>query len=89
MTDRIILKHANTSILQNGCNTNLQDTDHWTALWHAYSNSDEDMMNLLLKSGANKEIPDADGHTLLDDARENEDDSVIELLQRFTRSWTN
>ena len=74
---------------QNGCDVNIQDGDQWTALWHAYSNSDEDMMNMLLKSGANKEIPDADGRTILQDAQENEDDSVIELLQRFSRSWIN
>ena len=43
------------SILQNGCDVNMKDEDSWTALWHAYSNSDEEIMTLLLKSGADNE----------------------------------
>ena len=43
-----------TSIFQNGCYVNMKDEESWTALWHAYSNSDEEIMTLLLKSGADK-----------------------------------
>ena len=67
----------------------MKDEDSWTALWHAYSNSDEEIMTLLLKSGAEKDSPDSEGKTLLQDATENEDDDVAQLLQKFNRAWTN
>ena len=76
------------NVLQNGCDVNIKDEDGWTALWHAYSNSDEELMTLLLKSGADKDSPDSDGKTLLEDAKENEDDEIVELLQKFSRAWT-
>lgn len=75
-------------LLKNGCNVNLQDSDGWTALWHAYSNSDEELMTFLLKSGADKDSQNSDGKTVLQDAKENEDDDIVELLQKFSRAWT-
>ena len=65
----------------------MKDEDGWTALWHAYSNNDEQLMTLLLKSGADKDVPNSDGQTLLEDAKENENDDVIDLLQKFGRAW--
>ena len=82
MMDFVIL------LFQNGCNVNLQDIDGWTALWHAYSNSDEELMTLLLKSGADKDSQNSDGKTVLQDAKENDDDDIVELLQKFSRAWT-
>lgn len=73
---------------QHNCDINATDKDSWTALWHAYGNSDEEIMKLLLKSGADKNMRNADGATIMEDAREADDDSMMELLEKFTQSWT-
>lgn len=73
---------------QFGCDVNAQDSDGWTTLWHAYSNSNVDIMRLLLKSGADKNVPNIDGRTILDEAKLSEDEDMIDILQRFGQSWT-
>lgn len=70
-------------ILQGGADINVQDSDGWTALWHAYSSGSEDLVCLLLKSGADKNIPNADGEMLLQEAISNEDEDLVEILQKF------
>ncbi|XP_033743381.1 ankyrin repeat domain-containing protein 6-like isoform X2 [Pecten maximus] len=75
-------------LLKFNCDVNAQDSDGWTALWHAYSNSSTDIMRLLLKSGADKNITNVDGHTILDEAKLSEDEDMVEILKKFGQSWT-
>ncbi|XP_041359680.1 poly [ADP-ribose] polymerase tankyrase-2-like [Gigantopelta aegis] len=71
------------TLLKYNCDLNLQDGDEWTALWHAYTNCNEELLELLLKAGADKSIPNRDGITILEDAKENEDDDIIEILIKY------
>lgn len=80
--------HCTMVSLQNGCDINIKDDDGWTALWHAYSNSDEELMMLLLRSGADRDCQNSDGKTVMEDAKENENEDIVELLQKFSRAWT-
>ncbi|XP_076447039.1 uncharacterized protein LOC143284248 [Babylonia areolata] len=68
---------------QKGCDLDFQDSDGWTALWHAYSNASEDICAVLLRAGANKNLPNADGRSVVEDAMDNEDDVMIEVFQKF------
>ena len=73
---------------QHGCNVNHTDSYSKSALWYAFSNSNLEVMRLLLKSGADKDSRNVEGQTILDEARDNDDDEVIELLTKFQKSWT-
>jgi ankyrin repeat protein len=68
---------------QSGCELNAQDSDGWTALWHAYSNSSQDICAVLLRAGANKNILNNEGISIVEDAKSNEDEVMIELFQKF------
>ena len=68
---------------QPNCNIDAKDIDGWTALWHAYSNNNEEICNILLRAGADQYIHNADGVTILGDAKENEDEEMLELFQNF------
>lgn len=71
---------------QTDCNLNHQDADGWTALWHAYGNSNEDMALMLLKRGASTVTTNNEGKTVVQEANENEDEEFIELFSRFPNS---
>ncbi|KAJ8313678.1 hypothetical protein KUTeg_008239 [Tegillarca granosa] len=75
-------------LTKHGCDVNVQDSDNWTALWYAYSNSNDKIMKLLLTSGADKHCRNSEGKTILDEAKASEDEHVIEMLQNFSTSWT-
>ena len=71
---------------QSKCDLDLQDTDGWTALFHAFGNSNEDLCTLLLKAGASTSVTNSDGNTVIQEAKDNEDDEFIELFGKYQGS---
>ncbi|RUS89533.1 hypothetical protein EGW08_002721, partial [Elysia chlorotica] len=69
----------------NMADVNVQDTDGWTPLWHAYSNSNEEICELLLCAGAQTDLTNVEGKTVIQEANENEDDDFIEIFNKFKR----
>ena len=76
---------VNFFCLQNKADVNAQDSDGWTPLWHAYSNSNEEISEILLHAGAQTDINNNEGKTVIQEANENEDDDFIELFNKFKR----
>lgn len=68
---------------EHGCDVNHQDSDGWTALWHAYSNARDDICSVLLRCGADKNLPNAEGRSVVGDATDNEDEVMLELFQKY------
>ena len=66
-----------------GCELNYQDSDGWTALWHAYSSANYDICSILLRAGADKHIRNHDGRTVVEDAKETEEEVMLELFQKY------
>ncbi|XP_055954648.1 serine/threonine-protein phosphatase 6 regulatory ankyrin repeat subunit A-like [Patella vulgata] len=68
------------TLLNVGCNINLQDHCGKTALMFAVDNQDETILSLLLQNGADYNICDADGRTALLLAAERGPKDIVEKL---------
>ena len=67
---------------QAGCDLNIQDKGGWTALWHAVSDANENIVRCLVTAGADATVTDQDGCTVIEEAKQNELDEVLDILMK-------